>query len=85
MSFLTRGVMSCPENNRLRQQYDVALRRWGQVLLSADSNLIGAVARQAFEVKQKAFEERNAAKERLDAHVQACSACTPKLRAIRKD
>ena len=78
--------MSCPENDRLRQHYDVALRRWGQVLLSADSPLaIGAVARQAAAIRQTAFEERNAAKERLDAHILVCAACTPKLRAIHKD
>jgi hypothetical protein len=78
--------MSCRENKnkRLRQHYDAALRRWGQLLLSADSNLVGAVARQAAAIRQTAFEERNAAKERLDSHTLTCPACNPELRAIHK-
>jgi hypothetical protein len=76
--------MRCPEHNRLQQHYEAALRHWGNVLFSLDADFVGTAARQAAEVKQKAFEERNAAKERLDAHVRVCAACTPKLRAIRK-
>jgi hypothetical protein len=73
--------MSCPEYNRLRQHYEAALRYWGHVLLSPDANLVGAPARQATEIKQKAYTERNAAKERLGAHMLTCPACNPKLTA----
>jgi hypothetical protein len=59
--------MSCPEYNRLRQHYEAALRYWGHVLLSPDANLVGAPARQATEIKQKAYTERNAAKYSPDA------------------
>jgi hypothetical protein len=77
--------MLCPEYKRLLQHYEAALRRWGQVLLATDSNLVGAAARQAAAIRQTAFEERNTAKERMDAHIQVCAVCTPKLRAIRKE
>jgi hypothetical protein len=60
--------MSCPEYNRLRQHYQEALRHWGHVLFSLDAHLVGTAARKAAEIKQKAFEERNAAKERWTSH-----------------
>jgi hypothetical protein len=47
--------MHCPEYQRLRQHYEVAIRRWGQVLLSPQATLVGALFRQAEEIKQKAF------------------------------
>ena len=75
--------MSCLEYNRLRQHYQAALRHWGRVLFSPDAHLVGTAARKAAEIKQKAFDERNAAKERLSAHALFCPACNPKLQRIR--
>ena len=72
-----RGFVSCPEYNRLRQSYEAALRHWGHVLFSLDAHLVGAAARQAAELKQKAFDERNTAKECLRAHALSCPACNP--------
>jgi hypothetical protein len=46
--------MPCPEYNRLRQHYEVALRHWGHVLFSLDADLVGAAARKVAELKQKA-------------------------------
>jgi hypothetical protein len=60
--------MPCPEYLRLRQHYEVAIRRWGQVLLSPQTNLVGVLFRHAEEINQKALCERDTAKERLDAH-----------------
>jgi hypothetical protein len=77
--------MSCHENKRLRQHYEAALRHWGNLVLSPTIRRVGTLARQAAEVKLKAFDERNAAKERLDAHIRVCPVCTPKLRAKHKD
>jgi hypothetical protein len=65
-------IMPCPEYNRLRQHYEAALRRWGYVLLSLD---VGAAVRQTAGI----IDERNAAKERLSAHVLSCSACNAHL------
>jgi hypothetical protein len=76
--------MSCPEYNRLRQHYQEALRHWGHVLFSLDAHLVGTAARKAAEIKQKAFEERNAAKERWTSHTLTCQSCNPRLRVNRR-
>jgi hypothetical protein len=78
------GNMPCPEYDRLRQHYEAALRRWQHVLLSLDAQPLGTAATQTAGIKQKAFDERNAAKERLSAHVLACSFCNPKIDNINK-
>ena len=75
--------MHCPEYNRLRQLYEAAIRHWGHVILTADSDSVGTLARQAAEIKQKAYVERDAAKKRLIDHRFACSVCSPKLRSAR--
>jgi hypothetical protein len=62
--------MACHENDRLRQHYEAALRHWGNVVLSPTIRPGGILARQAAEIKLKAFDERNAAKEGLDTHVE---------------
>jgi hypothetical protein len=74
---LTR-IVPCPEYNRLRQHYEAALHHWGHLLLSLDARLVGTVARQAAEIKHKAFDERNAVKERLSARALSCPVCNPK-------
>lgn len=76
--------MPCPEYNRLRHNYEAAIRHWGRVILSPDAHLVGALARQAAEIKQKAFDERDAAKKRLSDHTRTCPACNPKQRVIRR-
>jgi hypothetical protein len=76
------SAMPCPEQLRLRQHYEAALRHWGRVILSSDANLVGILARQASEIKRTAFDERNAAKGRLDDHSLTCPTCNPKLRRI---
>jgi hypothetical protein len=74
--------MACPEYIRLRQHYEAALRHWGHVLLSPVAEPIGAPARVAAEVRQKALAERDAANERMCLHKQTCPACNPKLKVI---
>ncbi len=76
--------MHCPEYNRLRQRYEAALRHWGHVVLAPDDGSLGALARQAAEIRQKAFNERDAGKKRLSDHMFNCAACNPKLRADRR-
>jgi hypothetical protein len=67
----------CPEHVRLRQHYESALRYWGEVLLSQDSELVGASARQRGRLVQNALDERDAARERVRAHKRTCPACRP--------
>jgi hypothetical protein len=73
--------MACYEYIRLRQHYEASLRHWGHVLLSSGAEPIGAPARLAAEVKQKALEERNAANDRMCLHKLNCPVCNPKLKA----
>jgi hypothetical protein len=76
------GNVDCPEYIRLRQHYEAALRHWGHVLFFPNDRLVGAEGQNAAELKQKAFDERNAAKDRLSAHKLSCAACNPKLKRI---
>jgi hypothetical protein len=67
--------MPCPEYVRLRQHYESALRHWGEVLLSQDSELVGPGGRQRAQLKQNVLEERDAANERMRVHKRSCPAC----------
>jgi hypothetical protein len=71
--------MARHEYIRLRHHYEAALRHRGHVFLSSGAEPIGARARLAAEIKQKAFEERNAAYERMCIHEKTCPVCNPKL------
>ena len=51
-------------------------------VLSPDVKLVGALTRQAAEIRQKAFAERDAAKKRLSVHKVTCLTCNPKMRVI---
>jgi hypothetical protein len=70
--------MLCPKYTRLRQCYEAALRKWGEVLLfSQGTDLHGAAGRLPEHMRQKAYEERDAAKEQMSLHEQNCkSMCT---------
>jgi hypothetical protein len=74
--------MLCPEYLRLHQHYEAAIRQWGHIMLSPDVKLVGALTRQAAEIRQKVFAERDAAKKRLSVHKVTCLTCNPKLRVI---
>jgi len=67
--FRWKVAMFCQEYLRLRQHFESALRHYGRVLLSSrDNELVGTAAQQAAEIRKKAFEERDAAKQRLHLH-----------------
>jgi len=73
--------MYCPEYNRLRQLYEVAIRNWGLVIFSPDSNSLIALTA---EIKDKAYRDRDDAKRRLSDHIGTCPVCTPKRRATHR-
>jgi hypothetical protein len=77
------AVMLCLEYIQLFQHYEIALRKWGQVMLASDVTLVGALARQAAEIRQRAFNERDAAKNRMLFHQESCTVCKPKLKISR--
>lgn len=66
--------MDCPQYIRLRLHYEASLRRWAQIFLLPDAP-IGAPARLAAEIKQKALVERDAASDRMCRHKETCSVC----------
>jgi hypothetical protein len=74
--------MYCPEYNRLRQLYEVAIRQWGHVMLSPDSDSLGTPI--AMEAKEKAYRERDEAKKRLSDHMSTCPSCNRKRRVTRR-
>jgi hypothetical protein len=71
--------MLCLQYLRLRQIYDAAFRLWAQIELSSHRpEVIGATARLAAEIRQKALHERNEANERVRLHEQNCPTCNPR-------
>jgi hypothetical protein len=76
--------MLCPEHIRLSQRYDATLRRWGEVtLFSQGVDYHCARGHPAARVRQKAYEERNSAKERVSLHEENCTACISRLSVDR--
>ncbi len=65
--------MDCPEEQRLQQLYEAAIRQWVQI--EASSQLLGQPTHLTFEVKRRALADRNAAKARLTMHRQNCMKC----------
>ncbi len=76
--------MTCPEYERLLQLYEAALRHWGRVLWSSQADVSDIPERLASEMKQKAYNERNEAHERIRAHRLSCSVCKSRLRVVPK-
>jgi hypothetical protein len=64
-----RLQVACPEYVRLLQHYAAALRRWEQ------AELVSKKTRLAAEIKDKAQNERDAAKMRLNLHKRSCPVC----------
>jgi hypothetical protein len=75
---VTGRAMQCPEQLRLEQLYEAALRRWAQV--SMPIQLDGERAYLAEQVRLRVMRERNAAKDRLRYHRLYCSACRHKFK-----
>jgi hypothetical protein len=69
--------MPCPEYLRLEQRYEAALRDWVQSL-----QLFGQPKYLTMQARQKALDERNAAKNHVWVHEQSCSICLRKLAGI---
>lgn len=69
-----REQVTCSEYVRLLQHYVAALRRWEQAELVSKKTETSA-AHLATEVKDKAQNERDAAKMRLNLHRRTCPVC----------
>ena len=61
--------MPCPEYLRLEQRYEAALRNWVQSMASS----------LTVQARQKALDDRKAAKNLVWVHEESCSICRRKL------
>ena len=61
--------MACPEYLRLEGRYEVALRNWVQ----------STALSEPMQARQKALDEKNAAKNLVWVHEESCSICRRKL------
>ncbi len=76
-------AIPCPEYKRLRWDYEVALRRWGDVLLDQHGVILGGDFKRALELRKDAGDERDAANKRLEDHKRSCPVCREAIRQYR--
>jgi hypothetical protein len=76
------NLFPCVELQKLKQQYETALRIWGQFEFPLHNEPLGSPARQAeqLQLKQRALNARNEANERLLAHREKCRICKIEVR-----
>ena len=74
--------LPCEELQKLKQQYQTAVRIWGQFEFPLHNEPVGPAARQAerLQLKQKAWKARNEVSERLLAHREKCRICEIEVR-----
>jgi hypothetical protein len=68
--------MPCSEYRRLQQHYEAAFRSWAQLM--ASSQLLGQPMYLTMKVRQRALDNKEAAKNILNIHEQDCSICRRK-------
>jgi hypothetical protein len=66
---------ACPEYERLRESYELAVKSWARAMWSFDAALGGLAGMQARYRRQKALGDRNLADERMTAHELVCPRC----------
>ena len=71
---MTAGT-SCPEYMGLRQHYEAALQRWGDVLLAQHAGLLNGDVQSALKHRKNVADERDAAHKRMEDHKLSCPAC----------
>ena len=69
------GALPCADYVRLRQQYDAALQRWGDVLLAQHAGLLDGDVQSALKYRKNVADERDAANQRLEDHKRSCPVC----------
>jgi hypothetical protein len=70
----------CAELQELKRQYESALRVWGQYQFPLHNESLGTRALRSghLQLKQRALEERNSAKERVLDHERICLLGAPR-------
>lgn len=69
-------TVHCAEGEQLRQQYESALQEWKQRSQPQALHFIGVEAPRAFQIREEALIERNAAANRMYLHRTRCSFCS---------
>jgi hypothetical protein len=78
---------TCGELQQLKQQYEFALRIWGEYQFPVNNEPVGTQAWRSeqlrLHLKQKALDARNAANERVLDHKLTCPLCAAKRGCTR--
>ena len=71
---------ACGELQQLKQQYESALRIWGDYQFPVHNEPVGTQAWRSkqLQLKQEALDARNAANDRVLAHKLTCPLCAAK-------
>ena len=72
------AAVPCAELQKLKQQYESALRIWGEYQFPVHKEPVGVPALRFEQLKQEALEERNAANDRVLDHKLTCPLCAPR-------
>jgi hypothetical protein len=65
----------CPGYKVFRLHYEVALRRWGDVLLAQHAGRLCGDVERVMEIRNEAADERDAADKRMEDHKLSCPVC----------
>jgi hypothetical protein len=76
------NLFPCVELQKLKQQYETALRIWDQCEFPLHNEPVGSPARQVeqLQLKERALKARNEASERQLAHREKCRICKIEVR-----
>jgi hypothetical protein len=79
------NLLPCVELQKLKQQYQTALRIWGQFEFPIHNEQVGPPTRQAerLQLKERALKARNEASERLLAHREHCRICKVESKRVQ--
>ena len=80
LTLVMSADIPCPEYTRLRWEYEVALRRWGDLLLAQLAEPVGWDFKRAVELRKNAVDEKDATDKRLEDHKRSCPVCREAIR-----
>jgi hypothetical protein len=73
----------CREYDRLRTDYEAAVRRWGDVLLAQHAGRFGDKVETSLERRRDAADEMYVANKRLEDHKRSCPVCKEATRQFQ--
>ena len=76
-------AMPCRKYERLRRDYEAALRLWGDVLLAQHTGRWAGDVEKALEFRKMAADERDATNKGLEDHKRSCPVCREAIRQLQ--